>query len=160
MYQIIAEYLEYLELEKGLSENTIQAYRRDLSDFCAAENIEDIHTITRLTINSYIRQLREKKLAPTSVIRKIASIRGFFKWACSTGILNKNPASTLEQPKIPQRLPKVVSVKEIEKGFEEIGAVVENNSAAAEETSATSQELSAQASALKGLVEQFRLREN
>ncbi|MDY2699119.1 MAG: HAMP domain-containing methyl-accepting chemotaxis protein [Lachnospiraceae bacterium] len=53
-----------------------------------------------------------------------------------------------------------LSVKEIEKGFEEIGAVVENNSAAAEETSATSQELSAQASALKGLVEQFRLREN
>lgn len=50
-----------------------------------------------------------------------------------------------------------VSVKEIEKGFEAIGAVVENNSAAAEETSATSQELSAQASALKGMVERFQL---
>lgn len=50
-----------------------------------------------------------------------------------------------------------VSVKEIEKGFEAIGAVVENNSAAAEETSATSQELSAQATALKGMVERFQL---
>ena len=50
-----------------------------------------------------------------------------------------------------------LSVKEIEKGFEAIGAVVENNSAAAEETSATSQELSAQASALKGMVERFQL---
>ena len=52
------------------------------------------------------------------------------------------------------------SVKEIEKGFEGISAVVQNNSAAAEETSATSEELSAQAVALKGMVEHFQLREN
>ena len=52
-----------------------------------------------------------------------------------------------------------VSVKEIEKGFESISAVIENNSAAAEETSATSEELSAQASALKGMVEHFQLRD-
>ena len=52
------------------------------------------------------------------------------------------------------------SVKEIEKGFETISAVVENNSAAAEETSATSQELSAQATSLKGMVEKFQLRED
>lgn len=112
MYQIIGEYLEYLELEKGLAQNTIDAYRRDLSEFSA--NVENINDINRMTINSYIRKLRERKLAPTSVIRKIASIRGFFKWATSTGIITKNPASTLEQPKVPQRLPKVISVKEIE----------------------------------------------
>ena len=72
MYQIIGEYLEYLELEKGLSQNTIDAYRRDLSDF--AQGVEDIHSIDRTTINSYDRTLRERKLAPTSVIRKIASL--------------------------------------------------------------------------------------
>lgn len=112
MYQIIGEYLEYLELEKGLSQNTIDAYRRDLSDF--AQNLEDIHTINRMNINAYVRTLRERKLAPTSVIRKVASLRGFFKWATSSGILEKNPAATLEQPKTPQRLPKVISVKEID----------------------------------------------
>ena len=112
MYQIIGEYLEYLELEKGLSQNTIDAYRRDLSDF--AQNLEDIHSINRMNINAYVRTLRERKLAPTSVIRKVASLRGFFKWATSSGILEKNPAATLEQPKTPQRLPKVVSVKEID----------------------------------------------
>lgn len=112
MYQTIGEYLEYLELEKGLSQNTIDAYRRDLSDF--AQSIEDIKSISRMTINSYVRTLRERKLAPTSVIRKVASLRGFFKWATSSGILDKNPAATLEQPKTPQRLPKVVSVKEID----------------------------------------------
>ena len=112
MYQIIGEYLEYLELEKGLSQNTIDAYRRDLSDF--AQNLEDIHSINRMNINAYVRTLRERKLAPTSVIRKVASLRGFFKWATSSGILEKNPTATLEQPKTPQRLPKVVSVKEID----------------------------------------------
>ena len=112
MYQTIGEYLEYLELEKGLSQNTIDAYRRDLSDF--AQGIEDIKSISRMTINSYVRTLRERKLAPTSVIRKVASLRGFFKWVTSSGILDKNPAATLERPKTPQRLPKVVSVKEID----------------------------------------------
>lgn len=112
MYQIIAQYLEYLELEKGLSPNTIDAYRRDLSEF--SKGIDDIQNIDRMTINTFVRKLREEKLAASSVIRKIASLRGFFKWASSTGIITKNPASTLEQPKMPQRLPKVVSVKEIE----------------------------------------------
>lgn len=112
MYQIIAQYLEYLELEKGLSQNTIDAYRRDLSDF--AKDNDDINSVDRLKINTHIRALREKKLAPTSIIRKVASLRGFFKWASSSGIIDKNPASTLEQPKTPQRLPKVISLKEIE----------------------------------------------
>lgn len=114
MYEIISQYLEYLELEKGLSMNTIDAYRRDLYDFSNTENIEDINSIDRITINTYVRKLREKKLAPTSIIRKVASIRGFFKWTTSMNILSKNPASTLEQPKVPQRLPKVISLKEIE----------------------------------------------
>lgn len=112
MYQIIGEYLEYLELEKGLSQNTLEAYRRDLSEF--SQGVEDIKKVDRMSINMFIRKLRENKLAPSSIIRKMASLRGFFKWASSAGIIDKNPASTLEQPKVPQRLPKVVSIKEIE----------------------------------------------
>lgn len=112
MYQIIGEYLEYLELEKGLSQNTLEAYRRDLSAF--SQGVEDITKVDRMSINMFIRKLRENKLAPSSIIRKMASLRGFFKWASSAGIIDKNPASTLEQPKVPQRLPKVVSIKEIE----------------------------------------------
>ena len=112
MYQIIGEYLEYLELEKGLSQNTLEAYRRDLSEF--SQGVEYITKVDRMSINMFIRKLRENKLAPSSIIRKMASLRGFFKWASSAGIIDKNPASTLEQPKVPQRLPKVVSIKEIE----------------------------------------------
>ena len=114
MYQTIAEYLEYLELEKGLSQNTIDAYRRDLEYFADYIQADSINDVSRLSINSYIRVLREQDYAPTSIIRKVASLRGFFKWANSVGEIKKNPASTLEQPKVPQRLPKVCTVKEVE----------------------------------------------
>ena len=114
MYEIISQYLEYLELEKGLSPNTVDAYRRDLYDFSDSITVSELTDIDRTTINSYIRLLKEKRLASTSITRKIASLRGFFKWTTSMNILEKNPASTLEQPKIPQRLPKVISLKEIE----------------------------------------------
>ena len=112
MYEAISQYLEYLELEKGLSINTIDAYRRDLYDF--ASGVENLKSINRNTINLHIRDLKERKLAPTSIIRKVASIRGFFRWTTSMNILDKHPASTLEQPKIPKRLPKVISLKEVE----------------------------------------------
>ena len=112
--QILSEYLDFLEVEKGLSQNTIDAYRRDLNyffDFC---NDIDINKIQRTQINGYIRNLHENHYSPTSIIRKIASLRGFFKWACSNEIIKSNPTLTLEQPKTPQRLPKVMSVQEIE----------------------------------------------
>ncbi len=113
MYETVSQYLEYLELEKGLSKNTIDAYRRDLYEFADFSGCE-IDNVDRGKLSNFIRHLKERSLAPTSVIRKVASLRGFFKWIYSMNIIDKNPASTLEQPKIPQRLPKVLSLKEIE----------------------------------------------
>lgn len=115
--QTLAEYLEYLEVEKGLSINTIDAYRRDLSaflDFCSSLDVNELNEIKRTHLNAYIRELREKQYLPPSVMRKIASLRGFFKWLCAAEICSQNPTLTLEQPKIPRRLPKVMAVDEIE----------------------------------------------
>lgn len=115
--QTLSEYLEYLEVEKGLSQNTLDAYRRDLSafiDLCASLGAEELTQIQRTHLNSYILDLREKKYSATSVIRKIASLRGFFKWLCANEICVQNPTLTLEQPKIPRKLPKVMSISEIE----------------------------------------------
>ena len=95
MYDIVSQYLEYLEVEKGLSNNTIDAYRRDLYDFISTIELEDIFKIDRLSINSYIRILKERKLAPTTIIRRVASLRGFFKWTTSMNILSKNLQSAL-----------------------------------------------------------------
>ena len=112
--QILAEYLEYLELERGLAKNTIDAYRRDLLMFLDFCKHPDFDNITRMSINSYIRFLREEDYSPTSVIRKIASIRGFFKWLCANEMCKIDPTITIERPKLPQRLPKVMTITEIE----------------------------------------------
>ena len=111
--QILSEYLDYLEIEKGLAENTLEAYRRDLEYFFEYCGDIDITEIQRNRINSYVRDLHEKDFSATSIMRKIASIRGFFKWACTNNVLKINPALTLEQPKVPQKLPKVMTVEEI-----------------------------------------------
>ena len=111
--QFISDYIEYLEVEKGLSENTLEAYKRDLLLFLAP--FEDLNTITKQNINNFIRTLREKNYAPSSVTRKLASIRGFFKWLHASEYIQNNPALTLEQPRNPKHLPKVLTVDDIEK---------------------------------------------
>ena len=111
--QVLSEYLDFLEIEKGLSENTLEAYERDLTDFFDFCNDIDINNIQRTQINTYVRNLHEKKYSPTSIMRKIASLRGFFKWACANEKTKSNPTLTLEQPKIPQKLPKVMTIEEI-----------------------------------------------
>ncbi len=115
--QYLAEYLEYLEIEKGLSKNTTDAYRCDLTDFidfCSSRNVFQITDIERSDLNSYILKLREENYSPSSVTRKVASLRGFFKWFCANEYGVKNPAQTLEQPKLPKKLPKVMTVDELE----------------------------------------------
>lgn len=115
--QTLAEYLEFLEVEKGLSENTLEAYRRDLGnflEFCSERGTENLNDIQRNDINSYVLKLHDKKYTTTSILRKIASLRGFFKWLCANEICKNNPTLTLEQPKVPKKLPKVMTVQEID----------------------------------------------
>lgn len=115
--QILGEYIEFLDVERGLSQNTLDAYRRDLGDFvdfCTVRQIENLSEIKRTDLNTFILKLHDEKLSATSVMRKIASLRGFFKWLCANNYITANPALTLEQPKLPKRLPKVMTIEEIE----------------------------------------------
>ena len=114
MLQTLSTYLEYLELEKGLSINSVDAYRRDLLGFMEFVNNNEFSNITRKDISSYIRKLKEERFAQTSIIRKIASLRGFFKWACVSGVSTHNPTLALEQPKLAKKLPRVLNISEIE----------------------------------------------
>ena len=118
--QYLSEYIEYIEVEKGLSSNTVEAYRRDLTDFldyCVNSGILGVEYINRSHLNSFILKLRKESLNPRTVVRKIASLRGFFKWLCGNGYINSNPSLAVEQPKLPRRLPKVVTVQEIKEIF-------------------------------------------
>lgn len=118
----ISSYLEYLEIERGLSQNTIDAYRRDLYSlgrFLQENNIEQIDDIKRTHLNMYIKSLYDKKYTPYSITREIASIKGFFKWLSISEIISVNPALAIEQPKLPKRLPQVLSMKEIKELLDE-----------------------------------------
>lgn len=112
MYNLISEFINYIEIEKGLSENTSQAYRRDITafvDFCDTE----IENITKIHVNSFILDLKEKKLSQTSISRKISALKSFFKWACANEYIKTNPVSFIEQAKLPKHLPKVLSTNDI-----------------------------------------------
>ena len=116
LIQYISQYLEYLEVERGLADNTILAYRSDLyslSDFLVENGIEVLSDISRMYLNMYIKSLYDKKYTPRSITREIASIKGFFKWLSINDTIKHNPALAIEQPKLPKRLPKVLSMKEI-----------------------------------------------
>ncbi len=119
LIQFIAEYLEYLQAERGLAQNTIDAYRRDLFSFCdflsSMESINELYLIKRVHINCFIKELHDKNYSPTTVTRKIAAIRGWFRWLYSVDIISQDPSIGIELPKLVKKLPKVISVSEIEK---------------------------------------------
>ncbi len=118
LIQYIAEYLEYLQAERGLAQNTIDAYRRDLTAFCdflyKLASIDDFEKIVRSHINYYIKELHDKNYTPTSVTRKIAAIRGWFRWLSANEIIKNDPSLGVELPRLTKKLPKVMSVAEIE----------------------------------------------
>lgn len=125
----LANYLEYLEVERGLSVNTIDAYRRDLTflcDFFLENDLNALELINRNHISLYIKHLREKKYSPTTITRVIASVRGWFNWLCSNEIIKHNPALSIEQPKLTKRLPKVLTIQEITALLEENLSILEN----------------------------------
>lgn len=116
MIKRILEYIEFLEIERGLSNNTIDAYRRDLHQFFSFLTdigIQEFNQIKRPHVNGFLKFLRDKNIAPTSLSRKIASIKGFFNWLNTLQILEYNPTISLEQPKLSQRLPKVMTTEEV-----------------------------------------------
>ena len=126
MYQLLSDYIDYIDIEKGLSKNTIDAYRRDIFDFITFINDEDISVITRLHISSYIMDLRENGLSPSSISRKISALKSFFKWACANEILKNNPISSIEPAKLPKHLPKVLSLNEINTLMRQNLSTIEN----------------------------------
>lgn len=117
LVQFLSEYLESIEIEKGLSANTIAAYGRDIESFIEFVSNKSPDKINRGDLYDFIKSLRSKNYAPSSITRKIASIKGWFRWLKINEKINNDPSIVLESPKIPQKLPKVISIQEINKIF-------------------------------------------
>ncbi|MEX2632969.1 MAG: tyrosine recombinase [Balneolales bacterium] len=118
MISLIDKYVSYLKHERNASSHTITAYKTDLKQFyifCQGEfGVEvDIQDIKRITIRVWLGQLLEAGLSKTSIARKVAATRAFFKYCFKRGHIQHNPAHLLLVPKKDRKLPQVASVNDL-----------------------------------------------
>jgi integrase/recombinase XerD len=114
--QLADQFLNHLRVEKGLAKNTIQAYSQDLTRFLAfLESHGDVSplALTRDYLSEYIGSL-EGLLSKRSAARNLSALKQFFRFLVASGMIEANPARLLSAPKIPLRLPKVLSPSEVE----------------------------------------------
>ena len=116
----IEDYLTYLRVERGLSPATIRAYRADLADFAAGEGAAGTWAAgpdaARRHLAARTRRGRpaDPGLAPTSLRRRAASIRGFYRFAYGDGLIDRDIAAHLDLPRQPRLLPETLTVAEVD----------------------------------------------
>lgn len=108
-------FLRYLRSECHLAENTVKAYGRDLQRFTVWLGGRRLAGLTVAELAGYPAWLREQQLAPTSVSRHVVSLKVFFKYLQLEGVLSENQAALLASQKLWQRIPTVLSTKEVER---------------------------------------------
>lgn len=109
----LREYLNHLIVERGLSKNTISAYRRDLERFIEAGSISDLAHVGTQEVESFIAASRSRGLAESSVARSVVAIRNAVEFTCKeSGQLNS--IKDVKPPKLKMRLPKALSIAEID----------------------------------------------
>lgn len=117
MEKILDEFINHLAVERGLAENTLVSYRRDLAgyiSFCRKNKLKSLEQAGRDTIISYLLQLQVDGRSPATIARRLASIRSFYGFMIREGILQKDPSVDLESPKPIQKLPRVLTTGEVE----------------------------------------------
>jgi integrase/recombinase XerD len=122
-------YLDHLTVERGLSEHTLAAYRRDLGrylDFLAGRDLTEPQMIEESTVRSFVASLSastygddERPYRATSVARALSSVRSFHRFLVREGVAERDPAATISQPRLPRSLPKPLSVEEVTRLLED-----------------------------------------
>jgi integrase/recombinase XerC len=127
MQQYIDRFKDYLQYERNLSRHTQINYISDLEQFydflCppgpdGSRPAIDLREITHVTIRNYLARLYTNNLKKSSIARKLATLRTFFRYLCRIQLLDLNPARLVSSPKLEKRLPKVLSVDEMVKFIE------------------------------------------
>ena len=116
MQKLRRRYYQYLKLEKGFSDNTIEAYMRDLDKFLSFLEDEHIdpHSVDLDTFHRFSAAIIDIGVHPTSLSRILAGVHSFYTFMVLTGELDSDPMELLEFPKKPQHLPDVLSVAEVD----------------------------------------------
>lgn len=126
MIQAIAKYLEYLQSVKNSSPHTVLNYRRDLEQFVAylsppGARPPGLTGVTHSMIREFVAHLHDHGLKKSSIARKLAALRSFFKYCVREGHLKENPARLVPTPKLPKRIPSVLSAEEMNGFLNELG---------------------------------------
>ena len=112
------QYLKYLKEEKKLTGNSLDAYQRDLADYvkyCETKGIDDLLKVENTHVVAYLLHLTETGKSPSTLNRKLASIRAFYKYAMEMNWISKNPAANVKAPKIERKEIEYLTVDEVEK---------------------------------------------
>lgn len=116
---LVDDYLRHLSIERGLAKNTVAAYRRDLNNylgFLEQQAIFQPETITEDTVSTYLKSIAESgALASNSVARMLAGVRGLHKFWLFEGITTQDASARVKPPKLPKRLPKALSISDVER---------------------------------------------
>ena len=110
------DFLTMLRVERNVSTHTMDAYKRDINQYLMYLDDLDIKNLSDVKsthIRDYIRVLSDGGMAPASISRIISSIRTYYRFLSSENILDENPVLLINNPKLPKKLPDVLSEKEI-----------------------------------------------
>jgi integrase/recombinase XerD len=113
----VSEYLVSLRAERGLSPNTITAYRRDLDEYLRhleASRKTRLDDITGRDVSDFVNGLHERGLAATTIARKIAAVRGMHRFLVAEDLATADPTVLVASPKRPASIPKALTVEEVE----------------------------------------------
>src|SRR5712692_4301101 len=118
MKDAIAKYLQYLQSVKNSSPHTVLNYRKDLEQFLAYLSPPGVRPpaltgVTHPMIREFVAHLHDHGLQKSSIARKLATLRSFFKYCVREGRLKENPARLVPTPKLPKRIPSVLSAEEM-----------------------------------------------
>lgn len=116
MSHLIGAFLEMMSAERGAAKNTIDAYRRDLSDYAGyvAGKQQTLLTVDRETVNAFLDRLKQDGLSASSSARRLSAIRQFHKFLCADGMRGDDPTRIVASPKSRRALPKVLSLAEVD----------------------------------------------
>jgi len=118
MKQHIDRFVEYLRYERNASPNTIREYRRDVTQFMQfltppGEKTMPLGHVDHRVIREFVGWSYDQKLEKSSVARKLAALRTFFKFCVREGVVKQNPARLVSTPKLPKRVPRVLTAEEM-----------------------------------------------
>lgn len=111
----IKDYIDYVYIEKKLSDNTKSAYERDLIEFNDYLNNPLVSSVSSSDIKDYISYLNKENESDKTIARKIVSIRTFYNYLMMTHKIDENPCEKIESPKLKKTLPNTLNVEEINK---------------------------------------------